>query len=97
MNRGVPIILDGPAGSGKTSFLLNVLKSYYNSGSPDTSWLHLYMDRETSSARLWGQLKERIKWHSGTSYIPAGCQYLICFIDDLHLTQVSTLDNELYK
>ena len=92
MTRGVPVVLDGPTGSGKTSFLLNTLRSYSgNGGGTERGWVHLYMDRGTTAVGLWSQVKERIKWHSGSNYTPADCQQLVCLIEDLHLTQVSCI------
>ena len=88
MTRGVPVVLDGPTGSGKTSFLLNTLRSYCASTGAERGWVHLYMDRGMTSAGLWSEVKEKIKWHSGTNYTPADCQQLVCLIEDLHLTQV---------
>lgn len=88
LHGGIPVVLDGATGSGKTSFLLNMLKNCYSNDIPDSNWVHMLMDREVDSTRFWDQLKDKIRWNSGNNYTPAECQELVCFVDDIHLTQV---------
>ena len=77
------VLIDGPCGSGKTSFVLNSVGSC-EFGS---SLLHLLMNKQYTTIDMWTQLKERLTWHSGNTYVPMGTDTLVTVVDDLHLTQ----------
>ncbi len=84
VSNGVSVIIDGPCGSGKTSFALNAVPN----GEGGPSVLHLLMTQEYTTGDVWTQLRERLAWHSGTTYIPQGGGALVALVDDIHLTQV---------
>ena len=83
-SNGVSVIIDGPCGSGKTSFALNAIPN----GECGPSVLHLLMTQEYTTGDVWTQLRERLTWHSGTTYIPQGGGALVALVEDIHLTQV---------
>lgn len=93
LSNGVHILVDGVCGSGKTAFLMNTIKEYIHDSitgaSPIYSMIHMYLNQESSPDTVWSQLQERIMWHSGTTYVPSGCEKLIALLDDLHQSQVN--------
>ena len=89
VDRGYPVLLDGPTGSGKTSLLLRLLKSFCDSESSNVGLLHLYANGLTDAGMVWGQIKEKLEWNWGRNFTPKGSRRLVCFMDDLHIPQVS--------
>ncbi len=88
IDRGYPVLLNGSMGSGKTSLRLDLLKTHCVSGVTDTSLLHITSSGCTGPGVVWAQLEECLEWRWGRRYSPGGSKKLICFIDDLHTTQV---------
>ena len=89
IGRGISVFLTGPQGSGKTSLLENLLNSYCNhSRTSDTSLLHIYTNHFTSAKVVWKQMLDCLEWHWGRRYTPKGSKKLVCFVDDLHNTEV---------
>lgn len=86
-HNNVSVLINGPVGSGKTSFIAN---SIHNNECDDgLSLLHLLMNEEYTTDNMWTQLKERLTWHSGMNYVPMGTETLVVMVDDLHLSQVN--------
>ena len=86
INRGVPVLLDGASGSGKTSLILESLRR--SVAMSETSLLHIYSNHFTLAKVVWNQLKDCLEWDWGKKYTPKGNAKLVCFIDDLHNTEV---------
>ena len=85
IDGGLPVLLDGKAGSGKTSFLQEITRSITKSG--ETELLHMYIDQQSTASTVWSQLQSRLVWHSGNNYSPEGCKRLLCHVDDLQVWQ----------
>ena len=84
VNGKVSMVIDGPPGSGKSSFVLSSL----GEDDQSISTLHLLMNQQSSTGSLWTQLQEMLTWHSGTTYIPLEAETLVTVVDDAHLAQV---------
>lgn len=49
----------------------------------------LIIDRFTSARLLYERLDERLEWKHGRTFVPKGNKRLLCFVDDVNLSQVS--------
>ena len=83
-----PVLLNGESGSGKTALLLNFLSEHCRPDISDTALLHLYMNHSTSAETVWDQVQDCLEWRWGRRYTPKGSRKLVCFIDDVHNTEV---------
>lgn len=83
-----PVLLNGDNGSGKTSLLLNFLSEHCKPDVSDAALLHLYVNHSTSAETVWDQVQDCLEWRWGRRYTPKGCRKLVCFIDDVHNTEV---------
>lgn len=90
IDRCYPVLLNGAIGSGKTSLLLEALKTHCISGVTDASLLHVTGSGCTGPGVVWDQLLECLQWRWGRRFSPRESKRLICFIDDLHTFQVGT-------
>ena len=88
IDRGCPVLLNGSSGSGKTSLLLELLRSYCVPGVTEASLLHMYGNSFMTAEVVWKQLERSLEWQWGRNYTSRGCKKLVCFIDDLHNIQV---------
>lgn len=91
IDEDCPVLLSGDGGSGKTSLLLNYLNGHCKPDVSDTAFLHLYVNHSTSAETVWNQIQHRLEWRWGRRYTPKGSKKLLCFIDDLHNTEVNVL------
>ena len=91
ITRGRSILLVGPQGSGKTSLLQHLFADRRSSTAKDTSLLHVYTNHLTSAKIVWDQVFDHLEWDWGRRYTPKGAKTLICFIDDIHNTEVRKL------
>ena len=87
ISRGYPVLIGGVGGSGKTSLLQQFLGEFCRAGT-GTNLLHVYCNLLTSAEVIWNQIVDCLEWDWGKKYTPKGCKRLVCFIDDLHNTQV---------
>ena len=100
IGRSISVLLTGPQGSGKTLLLEDLLKGRCNhSRANGTSLLHIYVNHFTSAKTVWKQMLECLEWHWGRRYTPKGSKKLVCFIDDLHNTEVyyTAINNNVYQ
>ena len=88
IDRGIPVLLSGAPGSGKTALLKQFLCHYCTLGVSDTKLLHVLVNHFTTSEVIWNQVLECLEWRWGRRYTPRGCLKLVCFIDDQHNTKV---------
>lgn len=49
-----------------------------------------YHSRFTNARLLYDRLDERLEWKHGRTYVPKGNKRLLCFVDDVNLSQVIT-------
>ena len=91
IDRGIPVLLSGAPGSGKTALLKQFLSHYCTPGVSDIKLLHILVNHFTTSEVVWNQVLECLEWRWGRRYTPRGCQKLVCFIDDLHNTKVKEI------
>ena len=49
----------------------------------------LFSCRFTNADLLYQRLDERLEWKHGRTYVPKGNKRLMCFLDDINLSQVS--------
>ena len=91
ISRGSSVLLVGPQGSGKTSLLQQLFSDRHSSCVKDTSLLHVYTNHLTSAAVVWGQMLDNLEWDWGRRYTPKNSKKLVCFIDDIHNTEVRRL------
>ena len=82
-----PVLLNGEGASGKSSLLKQILAEVCKGGA-ETALLHVYWNRLTSSEVIWNQLQDCLEWDWGKKYTPKNCKKLICYLDDLHNTEV---------
>lgn len=87
INRGYPVLVSGIGGSGKTALLQQFLGEFCRAGT-GTNLLHVYCNLLTSAEVIWNQIVDCLEWDWGKKYTPKGCKRLVCFIDDLHNTEV---------
>ena len=92
--NGCPVLLNGLSGSGKTSLLKQLVCESSKPALPDTNLLHVYCNLLTSAEVVWNQILDCVEWDWGRKYKPKGCKRLLCFIDDLHNTEVCTIISE---
>ena len=85
---GRSILLVGPQGSGKTSLLQHLFANSHSSSTKDTSLLHVYTNHLTSAKVVRDQVFDHLEWDWGRRYTPKGAKKLVCFIDDIHNTEV---------
>ena len=83
-----PVLLNGATGSGKTALLKQFLSQYCSPGVSDVGLLHMFTNHFTTAAVVWDQLRECLEWRWGRRHTPRGYRRLVCFIDDLHNTEV---------
>lgn len=88
ISRGHPVLVSGAGGSGKTSLLQQFLSVFCKAGTTEANLLHVYCNLLTSAEVIWNQIVDCLEWDWGKKYTPKGCKKLVCFIDDLHNTQV---------
>ena len=88
IDRGFPVLLNGDTGSGKTSVLNQLLKTYCTPCVSEARLLHVYCNQLTDAGVVWRQLRDNLEWRWGRNYTPQACRRLVCFIDDLHNAQV---------
>lgn len=88
ISRGCPVLVCGVDGSGKTSLLGQFLSDYCKPGAAEAKLLHVYCNLLTSAEVVWNQIVDCLEWDWGKKYTPKGCKKLVCFIDDLHNTEV---------
>ena len=91
IGRGFPVLVNGAGGSGKTSLLLQFLRKICRPGAGEANLLHIYCNLLTSAGVIWNQILDHLEWDWGKKYAPQGGKKLICFIDDLHNTEVTRL------
>ena len=92
MSRGYPVLLNGAGGSGKTSLLEYFLREFKKPGMTDANLLHVYCNHLTSAGVIWNQVLDHLEWDWGKKYVPKDGKKLVCFIDDLHNTEVCDLN-----
>lgn len=93
IRRGFPVLLNGVGGSGKTALLKEILEACCKPPGMDSNLLHVHCNLLTSAEVIWNQILDCLDWDWGRKYTPKGCKKLICFIDDLHNTEVCTHNN----
>lgn len=90
LSRGHPVLLNGAGGSGKTALLECFLREFRKTAPGATdNLLHVYCNHQTSAGVIWNQILDRLEWDWGMKYTPKDGKKLICFIDDLHNTEVN--------
>lgn len=90
IGKGYPVLVNGAEGTGKTSLLQQFLHGFCKTcGVEDANLLHVYCNLLMSAGVIWNQILDCLEWDWGKKYTPKGCKKLVCFIDDLHNTEVS--------
>ena len=51
----------------------------------------IYNFRFTNSSLMYDRLNDKLEWKHGRTYVPKGNKRLICLIDDLNLSHVSSI------
>lgn len=87
IGRGIPVLIDGGSGSGKTALVSHLLQEMGTSPA-DMKTLHVYCNLLTSAEGIWNQILDFLEWDWGKKYTPKDTKRLLCFIDDIHNMEV---------
>ncbi len=86
ISRNIPILINGPSGSGRTAAVKNALS--ISSGSSNSNFLHIHCELLTESQDIWNQIWDELEWDWGKKFKPKQGKKLICFVDDIQNTEV---------
>lgn len=83
-DHGVPVLLRGSPGSGKTSCVLNHLSKYTSNPVSDVKTLVINVTEMTTPSNVADRLIEQMSWTAGHTYVPLGAKKLVCVLDGIH-------------
>eukprot|EP01135_Chromosphaera_perkinsii_P002940 Nk52_evm51s230 gene=Nk52_evmTU51s230 len=84
--QGIPIMLIGNAGCGKTVLIKNKLAEY----GDDKMVVNVSFNNYTTAAMLQGVMEAPLEKKAGRNYGPPGSKKLTYFIDDFNMPEVDT-------
>ncbi|KAL3885754.1 hypothetical protein ACJMK2_025795 [Sinanodonta woodiana] len=87
-DAGRPVILVGENGCGKTAIVNDRIRTVCSGEVAEVLALTLQANRFTNARLLYDRLDERLEWKHGRTYVPKGNKKLLCFVDDINLSQV---------
>ncbi|XP_075240849.1 dynein beta chain, ciliary-like isoform X3 [Convolutriloba macropyga] len=90
---GAPLMLVGESGCGKTSIVLDKLRGVWNN---DVSGIKAtkHSANRTNARSIWSVLRENLEWKYGDNFVPKGNKQLLCFIDDINMSEVDSFGNQ---
>jgi hypothetical protein len=78
----------GERGCGKSSIVIDRIKTVCSGEVAEVLALSINTNRFTTARLLYQRLDERLEWKHGRTYVPKGNKRLMCLVDDLNLAQV---------
>ena len=89
MNLDESFLIAGETGCGKTSVVTDKLKSSCSGDLNEVFYITINTNRLTSSSYLFNRINQHLSWQHGSFHTPKGNKRMYCFIDDIHLANVS--------
>ena len=89
-DHGIPVLLRGNPGSGKTSCVLSHISKYTSNQVSDVKTLVINVTEITTASDIADRIIEQMSWTAGHSYVPLGAKKLVCVLDGIHKVRTST-------
>nr|WAQ15579.1 axonemal dynein heavy chain E [Halisarca dujardinii] len=84
VEQGIPVLLRGAEGSGKSFFVQTHLQTYSSSPVGNVRTIAVHLNQLSSPAGLVNRLLEHMTWRAGHTYVPTGARKLVCLLDSMH-------------
>ncbi|XP_017772772.1 PREDICTED: dynein heavy chain 2, axonemal [Nicrophorus vespilloides] len=91
LDKGYPVLLTGPVGTGKTSSAQSVLNSM---DKDKYVILNINMSAQTTSLNVQEAIESRTEKRTKNSYAPPGGKFMITFMDDLNMPAKETYGSQ---
>nr|XP_039250408.1 dynein heavy chain 2, axonemal-like [Styela clava] len=91
ITKGVPVLLVGPVGTGKTSVAQTVLQKL---DATKYNTLTINMSSQTSSNNVQDIIESRVEKRTKGVYVPLGSKKMITFMDDLNMPAKDTFGSQ---
>jgi hypothetical protein len=93
INIDESFLICGETGCGKTSLILDKLKTSCSGDLTDVFYITINCNKLTTSNTIQNRINSHVSWQYGYSYVPKGDKRMFCFIDDIHQSNISETSN----